>query len=100
MVKCLNIGDNIGKPIYRSISNIYIYIYKTVSNNVLQARILTAYHLFHPEESVQIYGGMGGTVPGGRPSRCAGHWDAEGLVSSLHTLSAIRSGRTRRRTRL
>ncbi len=32
MVKCLNIGENIGKPIYRSIStyydffNIYIYI--------------------------------------------------------------------------
>ncbi len=27
MVKCLNIGKNIGQPIYRSISNIYIYIY-------------------------------------------------------------------------
>ncbi len=25
MVKCLNIGENIGKPIYRSISSIFTY---------------------------------------------------------------------------
>ncbi len=27
MVKCLNIGENIGKPIYRSISNVNIKAY-------------------------------------------------------------------------
>ncbi len=41
MVKCLNIGGNIGKPIYRSISN-----YKDISQNMHVDVVLS--ELIHP----------------------------------------------------
>ncbi len=45
MVKCLNIGKNIGKPIYRSISTVRLYVSKTIFPVLSAITVLTAHAL-------------------------------------------------------
>ncbi len=44
MVKCLNIGKNIGKPIYRLVSSIYI-LPLNKCNNLIKMLLITVYLL-------------------------------------------------------